>query len=495
MQATETLTFTDTTTISVQASNDPAFTVVDQAPPRDSGELTKDSSWTPFERGDGYINADAEASGTALVSETAARPGAGPAISEPGDTPPESDMVPGGQEPADTIDKDGLAAGATDSSQHAIAESAPSAGGTEEARVDNTPYPGATADDAESLTQITEPVTPSAPDPSTISARLKNLVVSISQVEELSRRAREAAASDLALFNGIAASQHQFEEGLAEARHLSQEAQAVYHRAFGREARAVAEPAVAEAREVEQAFADLADAWRHQAESFLSEHPDVELLLAEQDEQHEEARRHEAARARAQCLQELVAATDAALRQGQLDDARACLKQLGRDFPTEAPRLAPLQERLDHRVRAANDAAARRTLLQAAEFQGRGDFEVAVKLLEAVDVHGLSREASEGCLRALVSRLQLARPDRRSRAAPLLTQPGPRHHSSPRSERARWPAGLLLAWHGQHLLRGAGREQYRAGRQRHRGAGQTVPGRRATGGAQCRLVRPELHHH
>ncbi len=263
-------------------------------------------------------------------------------------------------------------------------------------------------------------------------------MVSISQVEELSRRAREAAASDLALFNGIAASQRQFEEGLTEARHLLEEAQAVYHRAFGREARAVAEPAVAEARDVEQAFAELADAWRHQAESFLSEHPDVELLLAEQHEQHEEARRHEAARARAQRFQDLVAATDAALRLvrqphlaavcpsarssrvqpsapardglrsgwpprggseavvlGQLDDARASLKQLGHDFPAEAVRLALLQERLDHRVRAANDAAARRTLLQAAEFQGRDDFEGAVKLLEAVDVHGLSREASE----------------------------------------------------------------------------------------------------
>jgi hypothetical protein len=68
---------------------------------------------------------------------------------------------------------------------------------------------------------------------------------------------------------------------------------------------------------------------------------------------------------------------------------------LGREFPAEASRVAPLQERLLHRVRAANDAAARRILFQASELQGRGDFDAAVKLIEAVEVSGLSRETSE----------------------------------------------------------------------------------------------------
>jgi hypothetical protein len=241
----------------------------------------------------------------------------------------------------------------------------------------------------------TRPSAPSVPDPSTISARLRNLVVAVGQVEELSRRAREIAATDLAFYSGIAASHRQFEEGLAEAQRIGQEAQAVYQRAFGWEAKALAEPALLEAREVEQAFAELADSWRQQAETFLAEHPDVEALLTEQRQQEEDARRREAARTRAERFQQLVTATDAALRQGLLDDARDCLKLLGREFPAEADRIASLQERLDHRVRAANDAAARRVLLHASELQGRGDFEAAVKLLEAVDVQGLSREASE----------------------------------------------------------------------------------------------------
>ena len=87
--------------------------------------------------------------------------------------------------------------------------------------------------------------------------------------------------------------------------------------------------------------------------------------------------------------------TDAALRQGLLDEAKACLDMLGREFPAEASRVAPLQERLQHRVRAGKDAAARRVLFQASELQGRGDFDAAVKLLEAVEIDGLSRETSE----------------------------------------------------------------------------------------------------
>jgi hypothetical protein len=251
------------------------------------------------------------------------------------------------------------------------------------------------ADQTDSSDTATEAPASSLPDPSDISARLKNLVVAVSQVEELSRQARERAGSDLALFDGIADSQRQFEDGLAEAQRIGQEAQAVYQRAFGREAKALAEPAVTEAREVQQAFEELAGAWRQQAQTFLAEHPDVETLLAEQRQHSDETRRRESARAKAERFQELVTSTDAALRQGLLDEARDCLKMLGHEFPAEAARVAPLQERLDHRVRAANDAAARRVMLQASEFQGRGEFDSAVRLLEAVEVNGLSRETSE----------------------------------------------------------------------------------------------------
>jgi hypothetical protein len=250
-------------------------------------------------------------------------------------------------------------------------------------------------DQAESADTAQDVPGATLPDPTSISARLRNLVLEVGKVEELSRRAREVAASDMSLYDGIAASQRQFEAGLAEARRIGQEAEAVFERAFGREARSIAEPAVAEAREVEQAFDELANAWRRQGETFLAEHPDVETLLAEQRQRADDSRRRELARAKAQRFQELVTTTDAALRQGLLDDARDCLGMLGREFPAESSRFAPLQDRLQQKLRGANDAAARNVLLQASELQGRGEFDGAVRLLEAIDVSALSRETSE----------------------------------------------------------------------------------------------------
>lgn len=49
-------------------------------------------------------------------------------------------------------------------------------------------------------------------------------------------------------------------------------------------------------------------------------------------------------------------------------------------------------------MRAASDAAARWVLLRASELQGRGEFDAAVKLLEAVEIQDLSCETSEDVL-------------------------------------------------------------------------------------------------
>lgn len=375
MQATETFVSTDVSICESDAQLSSPATAVDVRQP----------SREPFDRHDTGLYQDTSNGQTNSAGDIEPAQfchGAGVELNtEPvdHDTPVESATdteQPAGTRREQPLDIPGTAGGAND------ADAQEGAGGP------STELTGLDAAEA-------EPSAHSLPDPSSISARLQNLVVAVSQVEELSRQAREVAATDLTLYNGIAASQHQFEEGFAEAQRIGQEAQAVYRRAFGQEAKALAQPAVLEAREVEQAFAELAEAWRQQAERFLVEHPDVDSLIAEQRIHDEEARRREAARAKAERFQQLVAATDAALRQGLLDEARDCLRLLGREFPAEADRVAPLHDRLDHRVRATNDAAARRIMLEASELQGRGDFDAAVKLLEAVEVQGLSREASE----------------------------------------------------------------------------------------------------
>lgn len=387
MQATVNHIPTDAVTSDCQIQDASAITLVDdQQPPREPAESLVDALSDNCKTSDGHLNADENLDGMPTsdsaadaLADSAAASDLRLAVESSGET----------DDPAvvrDVFQLDATHAdnGVTESNTRRPSPSDSSSAATE-----------VSDDSTESSTAAAEVSLSSLPDPSNISARLKSLVVSVGQVEELSRRAREVAASDLALYNGIAASQCQFEQGLEEARRIGQEATAVYQRAFGREAKALAEPAVAEARDVEQVFEDLAGAWRQQGEAFLAEHPDVEALIAEQRHHHDEARRREVARAKAERFQQLVTATDAALRQGLLDDARDCIKLLGREFPAEAARVSPLQERLDHRARAANDAAARRVILETSELQGRGDFNAAVKLLEAVEVQSLSRETSE----------------------------------------------------------------------------------------------------
>ncbi len=386
MQATVNLIPADATASDSHPEDPSVITVADgQAPPCDADQRPIDGVADNGVTSDYHTNAGGYVDGIATATCAA---DALTEIAEPSDLVVVVDASSGTEEPlhGNEVQPDATSANHEVTESHASAPSAsdPSSDAT---AVSVGPPESSASDDGASL--------PTLPDPTSISARLKNLVVSVSQVEELSRRAREVAASDLALYNGIAASRCQFEEGLDEARRIGQEAKAVYQRAFGRDAKALAEPAVAEARDVEQAFGDLAGAWRQQAETFLAEHPDVEALIAEQRHHDDEARRRDVARAKAERFQQLVLATDAALRQGLLDDARDCIKLLGREFPAEAARVAPLQERLDHRTRAANDAAARRVLLEASELQGRGDFNAAVKLLEAVEVQSLSRETSE----------------------------------------------------------------------------------------------------
>jgi hypothetical protein len=148
-----------------------------------------------------------------------------------------------------------------------------------------------TLDEAEVLTDASEPTPTATPDPELLSRQLNRLVASVVAVEELSRQARELAATDLGLYEGMLASRRQFEQSLGEAQLLRVQAEQVLERAFGQQARATAEPLVSEARQVEQAFAQLAESWQRQADAFLDEHPDVQALLAERRREQEEARR------------------------------------------------------------------------------------------------------------------------------------------------------------------------------------------------------------
>jgi len=228
-----------------------------------------------------------------------------------------------------------------------------------------------------------------------LAQQLVQLVHSVSIVEELSRRAREAARTDLALYEALHASQQQYVDRLAQATGIRDQALDVHERAFGLEARSAAEPLVANAERVVRAFTELSSAWEGRASAFLQEHPDVELLLAEQRLQEERAHQAEALQARERRLRALISACEEAIRAGVAQECRRLIEVIAREFPEQTNTIEAIRVRLAHCERAARDTAARRALATSAEHQARGDLEAAVNVLEQLEVHGLSLDVSE----------------------------------------------------------------------------------------------------
>lgn len=108
----------------------------------------------------------------------------------------------------------------------------------------------------------------------------------------------------------------------------------------------------------------------------------------------DEARRREAALARARRLESLTAALDSAIGARVPSEAGRLLAVLQREFEGEAT-LLELEQRVQRCARAERDEVARRALLEAADARTRGDLEAAVVAIEQVDVRGLSREVSK----------------------------------------------------------------------------------------------------
>src|SRR5262249_27987416 len=150
----------------------------------------------------------------------------------------------------------------------------------------------------------------------------------------------------------------------------------------GQDARSAAEPLVADAERVYQAFTELSTAWQERASAFLEQHPDINLLLLERDAQAEQARRAELVAARVRRLQTLIAACHEAIRQGVLREGWRVLDVIEAEFPEQAATCEQLRLTLQRRERADKDDAARQALAACAEHQARGDLESAVNALE-----------------------------------------------------------------------------------------------------------------
>ena len=205
--------------------------------------------------------------------------------------------------------------------------------------------------------------------PDALAAKLAHLVDSVTQVEDLSRRAREAAVDDLARYESLAASADQYGRGLEQARAICVQVRETRDNSFGLAAKAAAEELVAEAEQVLAAFTQLFAAWKEQESSFLATHPDVDLLVAERQALEAEARRQEAVAALARRRDSLLASVDAALEEHVLTEARRALAIFEREFPDDLENLRLRRERLQQGIRAEKDLAARQALLLLASIK------------------------------------------------------------------------------------------------------------------------------
>jgi len=230
---------------------------------------------------------------------------------------------------------------------------------------------------------------------SALAQKLEELVLSVGLVEELSRQAREAASCDLATYDALLASHLQYATQLEQACAIRDQASEAHDRAFGQEARNAAEPILADAERIAQAFAHLSSAWQERASAFVNQHPDIQLLIDERDNQAELARQKEVQAAHHLRLQALITACDGAIRQGILREGRRLVDAIDAEFPEQTTVRDQLRLALQRRERADKDEAARQALASCAEYQARGDLEGAVNVLEQVDVQGLSVEVSQ----------------------------------------------------------------------------------------------------
>ena len=209
--------------------------------------------------------------------------------------------------------------------------------------------PGPSGADTADIATIDEPSSPprsvsvvetttNLPAPHDLASLIAQLAGVSSGLETMARqdaRAREQATIELAQYETLAAERQEAERALAEARRVRSTAELLVTDAFTEQARGDAARHASVARAAELMCTQLL-AERIRAADELASRPHLSRVLAErrqrEREQAEAAQRAEAERAAR--LTDGIAAAKQAHREGRLDEARALLAPLARDFPT-----------------------------------------------------------------------------------------------------------------------------------------------------------------
>ena len=205
-------------------------------------------------------------------------------------------------------------------------------------------------------------------------------------------RAREQATIELAQYETLAAERQEAERALAEARRVHATAELLVTEAFTEQARADAARHAAVARAAELTCTQLL-AERTRAADELASRPHLARVLDErrrrEREQAEAAQRLEDERAAR--LANGIAAARQAHHEGRLDDARAILAPLARDFPTNQE-IQSVLDAVRWHAQHLRTAPAEEALRDVVRRPYRDDPEAAVGRLAALDMQELPED-------------------------------------------------------------------------------------------------------
>ena len=252
--------------------------------------------------------------------------------------------------------------------------------------VDNTP--------ADSQSDIVEEPASAATqlDLASVIAQLARVSSDLESMARSDARAREQATVELAQYETLAAERQEAERALAEARRVRATAELLVTEAFTEQARADAARHGSVARAAELMCTQLL-AERIRAADELASRPHLARALAErrkrEREQAEAAQRAETERAAR--LASGIAAARQAHREGRLDDARAILAPLARDFPSNQE-IQSVLDAVRWHAQHLRTAPAEEALRDVVRRPYRDNPEAAVGRLAAVDMHELPED-------------------------------------------------------------------------------------------------------
>src|SRR5216683_7530870 len=236
------------------------------------------------------------------------------------------------------------------------------------------------------------PIASTQVDLASLIAQLASVSSGLETMARQDARAREQATIELAQYESLAAERKEAERTLADARRVRATAELLVTEAFTEQARADAARHAAVARAAELTCTQLL-AERTRAADELASSPHLARVV-------EERRRHEREQAeavqraedeRAARLANGIAAARQAHHEGRLDDARALLAHLARDFPSNQE-IQSVLDAVRWHAQHLRTAPAEEALHDVARRPYRDNPEAAVGRLAAVDMEGLPDE-------------------------------------------------------------------------------------------------------